>query len=341
MTMALNTVKAFARVHVDRAEPAAVAEELGVTPLELDRLIESEHRRRERSGTLPLHMRAGRPTRGWALTRTEPAVCDDHGPFIRDVFELQPAPVAAGNMGLSRWLEPRKTHCPHCDRIMQVEVDARDKEIRQGKLRDDFAIRMALERAGVPVRMHGCTWMNWSHPTDAHKRAYNFVRSYADDLMHNLEIGRSAAFTGTTGTGKTHLAVGLLRHVLGKGGTGRYTTLSNMLGRIKATFSKDGPEKEHDVIRDLTRCDLLVIDEIGRGTESNYETSQLFRVLDERYMNQRPTLLVSNLSPAGLKQQLGDAALDRLRHNGGSILNFDWGSHRSPKKPSTKQGDDE
>lgn len=143
---------------------------------------------------------------------------------------------------------------------------------------------------------------------------------------------------GATGTGKTHLACGLLRHVIEKGGTGQYTTVMDMLGRIKATFSGKG-ETETDVIDELTKCDLLVIDEVGRSLDSNYEVAQFFRVLDKRYQWQKPTVLATNLTQPKLREFLGDAVVDRLREAGGALLSFDWASQRSTKRVVKEEGE--
>jgi DNA replication protein DnaC len=56
---------------------------------------------------------------------------------------------------------------------------------------------------------------------------------------------------------------------------------------------------------------------------------QLFDVINARYGAQRPTLVISNLDLAGLREDLGERVLDRLRENDGRMLVFKGKSWRA------------
>ncbi len=74
---------------------------------------------------------------------------------------------------------------------------------------------------------------------------------------------------------------------------------------------------------------LLILGGIGVSFGRDAEKTQIFDVLDGRYREMRPTLIVSNLSLKGLQECLGERMYDRLMQNGGGCLPFDWGSYRS------------
>ena len=137
-------------------------------------------------------------------------------------------------------------------------------------------------------------------------------------------------------TEERHLAIGMVRHVVEKGGTAHYTTVMDMLGRIKDTYHKDAHETEAQVIGLLSTVDFLAIDEVGKSLDTNYEQAQFFRLMDIRYRNLKPTLLVTNLNKDKLVAYLGDAVVDRMREAGGLLLSFDWGTNRSTKRPPSK-----
>ena len=166
---------------------------------------------------------------------------------------------------------------------------------------------------------------------DRQKRIHAWASDYCQSFNIVLETGRSGILLGAPGTGKTTLAVGILKHVLEKGGTGLYTTLMDMLARIKATYGKDAAESEQTVIQQLTSVDLLVVDEIGRSVDSSYETAQFFRLLDRRYRQVKPVILVTNMNTKDFSDFIGPSAVDRLREAGGVIHVFDWGSQRNFK----------
>jgi DNA replication protein DnaC len=78
----------------------------------------------------------------------------------------------------------------------------------------------------------------------------------------------------------------------------------------------------------MTDMDLLILDEIGVQFGSETERNLLFDVLNERYEDCKPTLLLSNLPKQDVAKYLGERVMDRLREDGGRVVVFDWESHR-------------
>ena len=72
---------------------------------------------------------------------------------------------------------------------------------------------------------------------------------------------------------------------------------------------------------------LLVIDEIGVQYGTDSEQTILFDVLDKRYRDMRPTILLTNQNTIGLKAFIGERAFDRLTETARWVA-FDWPSHR-------------
>lgn len=249
--------------------------------------------------------------------------CEKHGAYESRQEQLQPRLVG---------LEAFWTSCPICDGEMQAEVDRHHQEIEGGLTQQQVMVQARIRAAGIPDRFKEATVWNWQHPMEQQRRVWQWARDYCSSFALSIETGRSGVFLGAPGTGKTHLAIGVLRHILEKGGTGIYATVMSMLGRIKDTYNKHAAETERQAIDALTKCDVLVVDEVGRSLDTNYEVAQFFRVLDTRYQNLKPTILVSNLNKPKLVEFLGDAAVDRLRESGGALLMFDWASQRSYRK---------
>lgn len=231
------------------------------------------------------------------------------------------------------YLAPFWTSCPVCDAADQAEVDRRDLEIRGGCDAKTRIMNERLAAAGIPARFKEATVWNWQHAMDQQRRVWQWASDYANQFDIALAHGRCGLFIGAPGTGKTHLAIGILRHIVEKGGSGHYTTVMDLLGRIKATFGGSSGETEEQVIREVCSCDMLVIDEVGRSLDTTYEVVQFFRVLDRRYRDVKPTILVSNLAKPEFIKFLGSAVCDRMREAGGKLMVFDWASQRSSKEP--------
>lgn len=269
---------------------------------------------------------------------TEQRTCAQHGAYTSTRWDLQPKPEAYPRLPgraaheLATFLAPWWSSCPTCDAEAQREVDARDAEIRGGMTERQRMQAARLREAQIPPRFIDSTVWNWSHPMDQQRRVWHVARDYCSDIVAAIASGRSLVMLGATGTGKTHLAIGVLRHVVEKGGTGLYRTAVDLVAGIRATYHRDAARAEAQVIDELVAVDLLVVDEIGRGLDTVHETAQLFRVLDARYRERKPVVLVTNLSQAKLVEALGEALIDRLREGGGALLTFDWASQRSRRQ---------
>jgi DNA replication protein DnaC len=218
------------------------------------------------------------------------------------------------------------TKCPTCGaaeeaeyRREEAEREQREREMRWGR---------QLDAAGIPERFRTATLESYRADGPGQEKALAFARSYAEQFASAMISGRSCMFVGRPGTGKTHLAVGIAQALMREGRSTCFTTVQRLVRRVKATWSRPAPETETDAIRSATRPDLLVLDEVGVQTGSDYETNLLFDVLNERYEARRATILVSNLPHAQIQEVLGERIVDRLREDGGRVIVFDWSSHR-------------
>jgi len=164
---------------------------------------------------------------------------------------------------------------------------------------------------------------------------FDFARKYAEEFDDVLKTRRCAVFIGRVGTGKTLLACSIARNLIENGYTARYTTLSAMFLRIKGTWRRESEESEEEAIDAFASPDLLVLDEVGIGYGSETEQKLIFDVIDRRYQQCLPTLLISNLDIEGVKTTVGPRIFDRLREDGATVVAFDWESHRGAKQPST------
>jgi IstB-like ATP binding protein len=164
--------------------------------------------------------------------------------------------------------------------------------------------------------------------TDGERRALLAAKDYVESFADHLAAGRSLVFCGSPGTGKTHLACAIIKSLAESGRRTRYFTVRELIRSIRATWQEDAPESEETVLRRLRELDLLVLDEVGVQFCKDAELTQLTEVMDLRYRDMKPTLVVSNCTGDELKKYLGDRIVDRLRENGGKVAIFDWPSRR-------------
>lgn len=183
-----------------------------------------------------------------------------------------------------------------------------------------------LNTAAVPARFIGRTLDNFKAETPEQTRALSICRDYVANWDNVRRKGSWLVFSGLPGTGKSHLATAILQAIMPRY-VGRYMTCMDLIQRLRATWRKDSEMSETELLETLTNIPLLVLDEIGvqYGTES--EQNHLFDVLDRRYREVKPTILLTNQNKEGFRQFVGDRVYDRMVEVA-TWVPFAWPSYR-------------
>ena len=228
--------------------------------------------------------------------------------------------------------------CPAC----KSERDAKRAADEAAELKRQEAAKWQrrLGFAGIPERFQDRHLSRYVAGNAGQSAALEFANDYAENFAGIMKTGRSAVLVGKPGTGKTHLAVGIGLSIMERGHTALFTTAMRALRRVKETWSKAAEETERQAIEALVFPDLLILDEVGVQFGSDTEKLILFDVLNERYEQRKPTLLLSNLTVPEVRDYLGERIFDRLREDGGRIVVFDWQSHRGADGKATSAGPD-
>jgi len=130
-----------------------------------------------------------------------------------------------------------------------------------------------------------------------------------------LDRAENIVFIGDPGTGKTGLAIGLLRQALVSGRRGRFYKAQDLLDELYASLADRSTPK---LFKRLAGYDLLVIDELGYLTLNSEQVNAFFKLMDERY-SRKSTIITTNLDypqwyDLFQRKPLVDALLDRLQH---------------------------
>jgi DNA replication protein DnaC len=242
---------------------------------------------------------AGGITERGPVTERE-MLCERHGRFIsRGVLIC----------GVEMW-----SMCPRCR-------EEKDAEIRRAET-EQAAKREEQRFSFIPERYRRETFDTYECETEKQRRVLQCLREYRGD--------KNIIIHGFPGTGKTHLMWALIKADRGA----RYWKLSDIIRRVKCSFSPTARESEEDILHELAGVKILVIDEIKPQTRSDFEVPLLFDLIDMRYSNCRATILCSNLPLYGeesIKSYIGDAAMDRINENALEIF-CDWENYRK-KRP--------
>jgi len=135
-----------------------------------------------------------------------------------------------------------------------------------------------------------------------------------------IERNESILFIGENGTGKSHLAQSLALMACQGGYKAYYTTCSELISDLNAGVYEKTLDKR---IRKYINPELLIIDEMGHDRlelQVIKEAHLLFKVIDQRYKDNKSLIFTTNIEEPDWPEFLGDpistgAILDRIFHH--------------------------
>ena len=247
--------------------------------------------------------------------------CSEHGDYQSTVMRIGP--------------NVHRSPCPDCFKITEAQRKV-DEAIAQAAEAKAFQLKLSRERieertgaAMIPKRFLNKRFDDYQIDCPGQQRALDACKDYAHNFTDNLEAGRCLILSGKVGTGKTHLAASIADYLINQTEYSVvFRSLHSILQAIKNTYGEDSTSSEMEIFKILTKPDLLIIDEIGATKSTEFELATLFALINTRYENQLPTVIITNLEAKELAGSIGDRCVDRLRENGGRALMFDWASKR-------------
>jgi len=187
-----------------------------------------------------------------------------------------------------------EAYCPACLEREEAERIVKERE----------ANRLAIEVAGLPERYKAAEFANCPE-----LKAVSAVKAWVKSRMGIIVI------RGKCGKGKTYLAAAAKKEFNRSGIKSIFTTESDMVLSIKRAFDKDSTVTEYEAYRSFMRSGPLIIDDVGVSKSSEFVLSVWDTIINERYSNNCPTLINTNLDVDTLTGHVGVRVMERIRES--------------------------
>jgi DNA replication protein DnaC len=156
--------------------------------------------------------------------------------------------------------------------------------------------------------------------------AYEAATQYADNFRVG-ETSHGLIILGNTGTGKTHLAVCILKSV----GEGFFVNQLDLLNDLRHEYSRE-TDKMQGYMDDCLETPLLILDDVSPDESSEvwavWKHDALYRIANWRYEHCLPTVVTTNASMRDFQIRLGAPVVSRLA-NGSQIVAIQDIDHRT------------
>jgi DNA replication protein DnaC len=127
---------------------------------------------------------------------------------------------------------------------------------------------------------------------------------------------------GRRGNGKTHLCAAVANHLVNAGVAALFVTMPDLLSSLRQAMdlqANTDQESYSGRMNTFKNAPVLILDDLGAEGNSDWSDAVLFEVLDYRYRNRLPTMIVTNCSldafDPRIASRMQDTALSTIIEN--------------------------
>lgn len=229
--------------------------------------------------------------------QTRPVQCNQHGQQQENGY-------------LGRWFG-----CPVCADIAAKTEQQAEKLQQEREFFNAMNLPELFKKSGL---------VDYKITDSRQKPVLARLREYVDEIKSGSH--KNLILAGATGAGKTHLACAILRNLAHFNIRCRYVFSADFSAQIRASWdAKTRTKFESEVIDYYGSVPVLLIDDLG---VNDLLKSDIWSALfDQRYRENKPTIITTNLDEVELIKMIGDRAADRVLPKA-LWASCVWGSYR-------------
>lgn len=141
------------------------------------------------------------------------------------------------------------------------------------------------------------------------------ILNICEGFVFNFDIKNeeNLLFYGPTGLGKTFMCNCIAKTLLDKGKIVVYQTAFKILEILEEYKFNNNKSPEIKASYELLfNCDLLIMDDLGTELSNVFTNIEIFNIINARIINERKTIISTNLSPADIIKTYGERTASRI-----------------------------
>lgn len=154
-----------------------------------------------------------------------------------------------------------------------------------------------IAAARIPKRYEHCELSEFTTDFPGADRSIALAHLNASRFVEEFDPrdGKGLLLVGGIGTGKTHLAVGILKELIAtRGCSCLFCDYRELLKQIQNSYNDSVQVTELELLRPVFETEVLALDELGAVKPSEWVWDTVSLILNTRYNDNRTTIITTN-----------------------------------------------
>lgn len=145
-----------------------------------------------------------------------------------------------------------------------------------------------------------------------------YILEISEDFCSNFhDSSMNLLLYGSTGLGKTFMCNCIANELINQEVSVLYQTSFSLFEIVENhKFNKQSESEENLINYNMIfECDLLIIDDLGTEVSNSFTNAELFNIINERLINNKRSIISTNLSLEQLRDTYSDRITSRIFNN--------------------------